>query len=81
MTRDEAEAEATRLATEHPDRETHRWVPREEADGTWSVMKIGLPPIDTATTAETRADERPPTGEDPRSPAHRNLGPNVGPGF
>ena len=48
---------------------------------TWSVVKVGLAPGDPARTAETRADEKPATGDDPRSSAMRNLGPNIGPGI
>jgi hypothetical protein len=81
MTRAEAEAQCTKLAAEHPDRETHRWIPREETGGGWSVVKVGLPPADPAKTAETRADEKPATADDPRSTAMQNLGPNIGSGF
>ncbi len=67
MTREEAEHACKRLAAEHPDRETHRWVPREESDGLWGVAKIHIAPFDAdELTAETRADERPPTPDDPR---------------
>jgi len=66
MTRDEALTECKRLAAEHPDRETHQWRPKEDADGSWSVVKINLPPLDDPLTTEVRADERPATGDDPR---------------
>jgi hypothetical protein len=69
MTREQAEALAAKLAAEHPERETHHWRPRELADGGWDVVKIALPAVrDEELTAETAADERPPTGEDPRGP-------------
>jgi hypothetical protein len=79
MTRAEAERECTRLAAEHADRVTHQWRPREEADGRWSVVKIALPPIDSDRQAELRAEEKPPTADDPRSAAAQNIGPYVGP--
>jgi hypothetical protein len=80
MTQEQAEREAERLAAEHPDREAAQWRPREEPDGSWSVVKIALAPIDEDLQAETRADERPPTADDPRSPSVRNVGgPWVGP--
>ena len=66
MTREEAEARCTELAETHPDRETHQWRPREQDDGTWAVVKIGLPPLPESLIAETRADERPDTPADPR---------------
>jgi len=66
MTQEEALQACKRLGEEHPDRETHRWVPHEKADGSWEVAKIGLAPPTNDSTAETRADERPPTPDDPR---------------
>ena len=78
MTEAEALEACARFAAEHPDRETHRWRPREEPDGSWSVMKIALAP-DGPFQAEVRAEEKPPTGDDPRTASQQNLGPNVGP--
>jgi hypothetical protein len=78
VTEDEARETSRRLAAEHPDRETHRWLPREEADGSWSVVKIALPP-QGPLVSETKADERPPTADDPRTAAMQNLGPHIGP--
>ena len=61
MTRDEVEAECARLAKEHPDRETHRFVPREAEDGTWSVAKVGLPPVAAKRPGqEARVNQKPP---------------------
>jgi hypothetical protein len=74
MTREEADEACKRLAAEHPDRETHTFVPRKAAGGDWEVVKVSLPPRDEAAlTAETRAEERPPEGDDPRS--RSELGP------
>jgi hypothetical protein len=79
MTREQAEAECKRLAEESPERETHQWLPREEDDGSWSVVKVSLAPSSAADlTAETRADEKPPTPDDPRSAPFRNIGPPYG---
>ena len=78
MTEAEARDACARLAEEHPDRATHRWTPRREEDGSWSVVKIALPPQKPSGT-ETRAEEKPPTADDPRTAAMQNLGPNVGP--
>lgn len=81
MTRAEAEAECTRLAVASPDRQTHRWLPREEPNGEWSVVKIALPPQEEPTAAETRGDERPATPDDPRPAAWQNVPPwGAGPG-
>jgi hypothetical protein len=79
MTEAEARGACARLAREHPDRETHQWHPRREDDGSWSVVKIALPPGERSPVTETRAEERPPTDDDPRTAAMRNLGPNIGP--
>ncbi len=66
MDEQEAKQECARLAGEHPDRATNRWVPVEGEDGNWSIARIGLaPPLDDSST-ETRAEERPPTPDDPR---------------
>jgi hypothetical protein len=41
----------------------------EEEDGEWRVAKIGLAPADEEISGtEVRADERPPTPDDPRPP-------------
>jgi hypothetical protein len=81
MTRAEAEAECRRLAAESPERETHRWLPREGEDGEWSVVKIALAPHEEPTGAETRGDERPPTPDDPRPAQWQNVPPwGAGPG-
>ena len=62
-----------RLAATHPDRATHRWLPRH-TDAGWEVVKVGLPPPLDHLQAEQRADERPATGEDPRTSIDRNVG-------
>lgn len=81
MSEAQARELCTRLAEEHPDRDTHSWRPRREADGSWSVVKISLPSGPGERTPETRAEERPATADDPRTSAMQNLGPNVGPGL
>jgi len=79
MSEAEAKAHCKRLAASHPDRATHRWLPRRAAEG-WQVVKVGLkPPLENLTT-EQRADERPSPGDDPRTAHDRNVGPWVGPG-
>lgn len=80
MTREEADALCARNAAEHPDRETHQWRSRREDDGTWSVLKIAVPP-QPGLSEEVEAAERPPTPDDPRTAAMQNLGPHVGPGI
>jgi hypothetical protein len=75
MTREEAQRESDRLAAESPDRETHRFLLREDEAGEWSVVKVGLPPTtDPKAKPESRADSRPSTPDDPRSVYNRNTG-------
>jgi hypothetical protein len=74
MTHEEAQAECVRLAAESPDRTTHQWLPKEEPDGSWSVVKVNIPPTkQQELTAETEAAERPPTPDDPRPSQWRNA--------
>ena len=65
MTEQEAKARCQQLAAEHPDRETHRWVPTKAKDGNWSIAKINLPPPKPPTGSETRVTKS-ESGEDPR---------------
>jgi hypothetical protein len=81
MNREYAIRECERLAAESPDSSRSSWIPRRRDDGSWEVVRLdGVPSANRSRTAETRADERPPTGEDPRTAAVRNAGPWVGPG-
>jgi hypothetical protein len=76
VTREEAEELCARYAAEHPDRKVAQWVPQEQPDGTWVVVKVGIPLPET--TEEVQADERPPTPDDPRTAQMRNIGPYGG---
>ena len=64
MTREEAQRECKRLAEESPERDTHRFLPREGEDGEWSVAKVNLPP--TRFTGSTTEAKPKPDPEDPR---------------
>jgi hypothetical protein len=66
VTEQEARDACAQLSAEHPDRETHRWVPTQRGEE-WVVAKIGLPPAADSSSAEIRADERPPTPDAPPS--------------
>jgi len=76
VTREEATEAARKLGTEHPDRATHRWMPREGENGEWTVVKLAMPPgarIDPLkTTTESRP--KPPEPDDPRTAYDRNVG-------
>jgi hypothetical protein len=80
VTRAEAEQAAQRLAREHPDRETHRFVARER-EGVWEVAKVRMPegmrthPL----KATTEAKPKPAQADDPRPSSVRQI-PPFGPG-
>jgi hypothetical protein len=81
VTREDAERTCDRLTREHPERATSRWIPREAADGEWSVVRIPLPEgmrRDPLKTAE-QAKPRPPEPDDPRTSHSRNVGGEYGP--
>src|SRR4051794_1148466 len=81
MTREEAETEARRLAADHADRASHRWIARERSEGSWEVVKVKMPPgmrVDPVkATVETKP--KPPQPDDPRTPYERNIGGPWGP--
>jgi hypothetical protein len=73
MTRKEALDEARRLSEEHPDRATHSWIPRQAADGDWTVAKLAIAPQrPLGTTQESKP--RPPQADDPRPALWRDVG-------
>lgn len=78
MIKSEAESECRRLASSHPDRSTHQWFPRRLEGDEWTVAKVELAPT-KPLTAETRAEPKPATADDPRSSQMRDIGPYVGP--
>jgi len=65
MTETEAKERCEQLTAEHPDRETHRWVPVQAKDGNWSIAKINLPPAKPPSGTETRVTKS-EGGDDPR---------------
>ena len=76
MTRSEAEDLARTHGREHADRETHQWMTREQPDGSWSVVKVRLPPgmkVDPFKTT-TEAKPKPPQPDDPRTSYDRGVG-------
>ncbi len=56
----EARQRCEELQAEHPDRETHTWVPVPGESDEWSVAKISVPPGPTVTGTETRSEAKPP---------------------
>ena len=76
MTREEAQRECDRLAAESPERETHRFFPREDESGDWQVAKVGIPPANRATGTSTEAHPRP--RQHPENPNEGRPNPNWG---
>jgi hypothetical protein len=76
MTHDEAAAAAKRLSDEHPDRDTHTWIPRELSADEWEVVKVRVPGIRRdPLKASTEAKPKPPDADDPRPAIFRNIPP------
>jgi hypothetical protein len=75
MDRTEAEGLARSYAREHPDRGTHRWIAKEDGDGSWAVVKVRIPGMNTdRLKTTTEAKPEPPQPDDPRSAYDRNVG-------
>jgi hypothetical protein len=75
MRREEAEALCARLANDHPDRETHAWLPSRVCTDEWSVVKVRCPHARTLAATGTSTGARPrPEAEDPRPVIWKNLG-------
>jgi hypothetical protein len=73
MTHEQAIAECSRLAREHPDRATHSWLPRELSPGQWAVVRVGVP-TQLPLGSTTEAKPRPPLADDPRPAMWRDVG-------
>ncbi len=75
MTRSEAEDLARTHAREHADRETHRWIAQEQADGSWTVVKVRMPGMKVGRLkTTTEAKPKPPEPDDPRTSYDRGVG-------
>jgi len=71
VTREEAETAKERLSHEHTEA---TWLVREEQDGTWSVVRVGLPQSDKTLVEENEERSRPPYPDDPVGSTRRNFG-------
>ena len=76
MTEHEARERCARLAAESPERTTHSWVPRKGADGSWAVVKLGVPSASAASGTFT-ASETQGIKEDPRIPLEQKIPNNM----
>jgi hypothetical protein len=76
MTREDAVARAERLNAEHPDRETHTWIPRKSPAGEWEIAKLRMPGLRRdPLKATTEAKPKPQQADDPRPPIFQNIPP------
>jgi hypothetical protein len=71
VTRAEAEKERESLSQEHPEA---TWLVREEDDGGWTVVRVGLPQSDRTRIEEKEERSRPPYPDDPVGSTRRNFG-------
>ena len=73
MKREDAFARAELLNNEHPDRETHAWIPRKTSEGEWEVAKLRMPALRRdPVKATTEAKPKPPHSDD--APPWRSAG-------
>jgi hypothetical protein len=71
MNRDQAERERERLSEERPEA---TWLVREKDDGSWEVVRVGLPQGDKTLVEEKEERSRPPYPDDPLGSTRRNFG-------
>jgi len=76
MNEREAKERCAELAGSDPDRFTHSWLPRERADGEWSIVKLAVPGPRTQKLTATTAEDEQGIKSDPRTALSRNVGPN-----
>ena len=76
MTEREVKDRCLKLAAESPERTTHSWLPREGADGGWTIVKLGVPSPASPDLVETTASTEQRIKEDPRNPFEQNVPPN-----
>jgi hypothetical protein len=76
VNRREAEQIAARLTSRHPSKTNHEWFVREDGNGEWVVVKVGLPAGRSRSplTATTAATPKPPQAEDPRPVLWKDVG-------
>jgi hypothetical protein len=69
----QAQSEATRLNSEHPDRDKFRWVALARGAETWAVVKSARRSRVDPLKATTEAVPKPPQPEDPNFGPISNL--------
>jgi hypothetical protein len=79
MNEEEARERCRELAETSPDRETHSWLPRQEADGQWAVVRLAIPPARPVEAKASKPTEPQTARDDPRIAFEQNI-PNHGVG-
>lgn len=75
MNEREAKERCAELAGSDPERFTHSWLPREQADGDWTIVKLGIPAPGSRDLRATTAEDEQAIKSDPRTALRRNVGP------
>ena len=75
MTEREARERCAKLGAESPERSTHSWIPRKNADGDWSVVKLAVPSPKTPDSITTEPTGAEAARDDPRSAMEQNFPP------
>ncbi|MGB0121165.1 MAG: hypothetical protein WBP55_09470 [Solirubrobacterales bacterium] len=75
MDEQQAKERCATLEAESPDRETHSWIPREGADGTWSIVKLAVPSPKKTDTITTQSGDDQGIKDDPRPAMEQNVPP------
>lgn len=78
MTHAETEQRARILHQEHPERDVHRFIPRQSPDGSWHVAKVPVPEHlrRPSLTPTIEARPKPPQTDDPRT-GHEQRAPGI----
>lgn len=75
MDEQEARTRCAELTESSPERETHSWVPKAQADGTWTVIKLAIPSPKSPAGVKTVSSKEQATKDDPRTPMEQNFPP------
>lgn len=74
---DEAQARArcAELAANSPDRSTHSWLPKQQPDGSWKVIKLAVPSPGSSDGVRTVSTREEAGQEDPRNHMEKSFPP------
>ena len=75
MDESEARARCVQLSETSPERETHSWVPKEQPDGSWTVVKLAVPSPKSPESVKTVSAKDQAGQDDPRTAFEQNVPP------